>query len=415
VVHLASCATGNSRPSYISRIIFVRLGEDSYRRKPSACARRAAISLIGEAMNKVNIGIIGTGWCGGIRAEACAASPYVSELHIAEIKEERLKEVAQKTRPATATTDYRKLLENKNINSIIISATPETTHYPMARESLLAGKHVFLEKPIALELSEADELISLAREKSLLFTIGYSQRFNPKFAYVKRSIEDGTVGQPVSALVSRHITRNLGNKIGGRIKLSPAAMEATHDIDFILWCFAPRKPIRVYAQQVNKIMRPTHNVPDCVWIVVTLDDGCVFTIGAGWVLPPAYPNFSSTWIEMVGTEGAIMVDDTHRDVSLNTMKRGIEFPISTMPGEKVAHVYAGPMEAETIHFLECVAMGRQPLVTAEHARMVMQVYQAADISAEEGRPVDILPEGLRADWQAGAGDSAASRRAPVIS
>jgi scyllo-inositol 2-dehydrogenase (NAD+) len=192
-------------------------------------------------------------------------------------------------------------------------------------------------------------------------------------------------------------------------------MEATHDIDFILWCFAPRKPIRVYAQQVNKIMKPTHNVPDCVWIVVTLDDGCVFTIGAGWVLPPAYPNFSSTWIEMVGTEGAIMVDDTHRDVSLNTMKRGIEFPISTMPGEKVAHVYAGPMEAETIHFLECVAKGRQPLVTPEQARMVMQVYQAADLSAEEGRPVDILPDGVSSDWQSGAIDRATAGRAPAIS
>src|ERR1700694_1545139 len=361
------------------------------RRKPIGCAQPSTILRRGEAMNKVNVGIIGTGWCGGIRAETCAASPYVSELHIAEIKEERLKEVAQKTKPVTATTDYRTLLENKNINSIIISATPETTHYPMAKESLLAGKRVFLEKPMALELSEADELIALARSKSLLFTIGYSQRFNPKFAYVKRSIEDGTIGQPVSALVSRHITRNLGNKIGGRIKLSPAAMEATHDIDFILWCFAPRKPIRVYAQQVNKIMKPTHNIPDCVWIVVTLDDGCVFTIGAGWVLPPAYPNFSSTWIEMVGTEGAIMVDDSHRDVSVNTMKRGIEFPISTMPGEKVDHVYAGPMEAETIHFLECVVNGQQPLVTPQHARIVMQVYQAADKSAEEGRPVDLLP------------------------
>src|SRR6202011_2313289 len=166
--------------------------------------------------------------------------------------------------------------------------TPETTHFPMAKESLLAGKHVFLEKPMALELSEADELIALARAKSLLFTIGYSQRFNPKFAYVKRSIVDGTIGQPVSALVSRHITRNLGNKISGRIKLSPAAMQ------------------------------PTHGAPDCVWMIVTLDDGSVFTIGAGWVLPPAYPNFSSTWIEMVGSEGAIMVDDSHRDVSINT-------------------------------------------------------------------------------------------------
>ena len=206
---------------------------------------------------------------------------------------------------------------------------------------------------------------------------------------MKRSIADGTIGQPVSALVSRHITRNLGNKIGGRIKLSPAAMEATHDIDFVLWCFEPRKPVRVYAQLVNKIMHPTHGVPDCVWIIVTLDDGSVFTIGAGWVLPPAYPNFSSTWIEMVGSEGAIMVDDSHRDVSLNTLKRGIEFPLSTMPGEKVDHVYAGPMEAETIHFLDCVAHGKQPLVTAEHARMVMQVYQAADQSAEENRPIDI--------------------------
>ena len=340
-------------------------------------------------MKNINIGIIGTGWCGGIRAETCAASPFVNQLHIAEIREDRLREVAAKTHPVTAAVDYRELLANKGIDAIIISATPETTHYPMAKESLEAGKHVFLEKPISLTLEEADELIHLAKSKGLLFTIGYSQRFNPKFAYVKRSIAEGAIGEPISALASRHITRNLGNKIGGRIKLSPAAMEATHDIDFVLWCFEPRKPVRVYCQMVSKIMKPTHNVPDCAWIVVTLDDGSVFTIGAGWVLPPAYPNFASTWIEMVGTEGAIMVDETHRDVYLTTMKRGIEFPISTMPGEKVAHVYAGPMEAETIHFLECVVLGRQPLVTAEQARVVMRVYQAADQSAEEGRPVDL--------------------------
>ena len=343
-------------------------------------------------MKKINIAVIGTGWCGGIRAEACAASPFVNELHIAEIKPDRLQEVAAKTKPATATPDYRTLLQNEAIDAVMISTTPEPTHYPIAKESMLAGKHVFLEKPIALELWEADELIALARSKNLRFTIGYSQRFNPKFALVKRSIDDGTIGQPVSALVSRHITRNLGKKIGGRVKLSPAAMEATHDIDFVLWCLAPRKPVKVYAQEVRKIMGAQYNVPDCVWIIVTMDDGTVFTIGAGWVLPPAYPNFSSTWIEMVGTEGAIMVDDTHRDVYVTTMQKGIQFPISTMPGEKVAHVYAGPMEAETIHFLECIALDREPLVTAEHAKMVMRVYQAADQSAETGQPVELAVE-----------------------
>jgi predicted dehydrogenase len=68
----------------------------------------------------------------------------------------------------------------------------------------------------------------------IIFTIGYSQRFNPKFAYVRKSLHAGTLGKPVAAMVSRHITRGLGNKIGGRIKLSPAAMEATHDLDFVL-------------------------------------------------------------------------------------------------------------------------------------------------------------------------------------
>src|SRR6202022_1819500 len=218
-------------------------------------------------MKQVSIGIIGTGWCGGIRAETCASSPSVSALHLAEIKPERLREVAGKTKPATATADYGVLLQNNNIDAVSISPTPETTHFPMAKASLLAGKHVFLEKPMALELAEADELIDLARSRDLLFTIGYSQRFNPKFAYVKRSIDDGTIGQPISALVSRHVTRNLGKKIGGRIKLSPAAMEATHDIDFVLWCLAPRKPIRVYAQEVNKIIRGQKPVRVCVWIV----------------------------------------------------------------------------------------------------------------------------------------------------
>ena len=340
----------------------------------------------------INVGVIGTGWCGGIRAETCAKSPFVNDLHIAEIKEARLKEVTALANPVTATTDYRLLLENPTIDAVMISTTPEPTHYPIAKESLEAGKHVLLEKPIALELREADELIRLARSKDLVFTIGYSQRFNPKFAYVKRSIEDGTIGDPVSALVSRHITRNLGKKIGGRVKLSPAAMEATHDIDFVLWCLAPRKPVKVYAQEVRKVMGPQYNVPDCVWIVVTMDDGSAFTIGAGWVLPPAYPNFSSTWIEVVGTEGALMVDDTHRDVYVTTMQGGIQFPISTMPGESVGHVYAGPMAAETVHFLECVTLGRQPIVTPEHAKMVMQVYQAADLSAETGHPVEIVVE-----------------------
>jgi scyllo-inositol 2-dehydrogenase (NAD+) len=268
----------------------------------------------------------------------------------------------------------------------------------MAKEFLEAGKHVFLEKPIAVTLEEADELIKLAKQKNLKFTIGYSQRFNPKYAYVRRCIRDGSIGKPVSALVSRHITRGLGKKISGRIKLSPAAMESTHDLDFVLWCLEPAKPVRVYSQVNYGALRMESgssgaDIPDSQWCTVTLDSGLTFVVGGGWSLPPGYPNFSTTWIEMVGTEGAVMVDDTHRDVVLNTMKSGMQLPMSTMPGEAVDHTYAGAMAPETVHFLEAVALDKPVLVTPAHARMVMELYIAADLSAERNLPVDLPLKG----------------------
>lgn len=342
-------------------------------------------------MKPIEVAVIGTGWCGGIRAETLAAHPLVKGLHLAEINAPRLSELAKKTRAKTAVADYKELLKKTDIEAVYISATPETTHYQIARDCLAAGKHVFLEKPIALELSEADELIQISKDKRLKFTIGYSQRFNPKFAYVRQCIRDGTIGKPVSALVSRHITRSLGKKISGRVKLSPAAMESTHDLDFLLWCLEPAKPIRVYSQVNYGVMKEASksDIPDTQWITVTLDSGLTFVVGGGWSLPLGYPNFSTTWIEMVGTEGAVMVDDSHRDVVLNTVKKGMQLPMSTMPGEFVEHTYAGAMAPETVHFLEAVVYDRPVLVTPEHARMVMEVYIAADLSAERNAAIDL--------------------------
>ena len=345
-------------------------------------------------MKPIEVAVVGTGWCGGIRAETLAVHPLVKGLHLAEIREDRLEQMEAKTRPTTATTDYRKLVERKGIDAVYISATPENLHFPMAKEFLEAGKHVFLEKPIAVTLEEADELIRISKSKKLKFSIGYSQRFNPKYAYVRQCIRDGTIGKPVSALVSRHITRSLGKKISGRIKLSPAAMESTHDLDFLLWCLEPAKPVRVYSQVNYGALREQSgsagaDIPDTQWITVTLDSGLTFVVGGGWSLPLGYPNFSTTWIEMVGTEGVVMVDDSHRDVVLNTVKKGMQLPMSTMPGEFVEHTYAGAMAPETVHFLEAVVYDRPVLVTAEHARMVMEVYIAADLSAERNAAVDI--------------------------
>jgi predicted dehydrogenase len=341
------------------------------------------------ANGKINVGIIGTGWIGEIRAKVCAKSALVEDVHVAEIDPAKLARVGEDIRAKTATTDYQELLRRDDIDAIFVCSTPETTHYPITKDCLLARKHILLEKPMGLELKEADEMIRLAKTEGLKFTIGYTQRFNPKYAYVKQSLVNGTLGRPVTALVSRNVSRSIGNKIGGRIRLSPAVMEATHDIDFILWCLEGIKPIRVYSEVVYRVMEKTHGVPDCQWIIVTMEDGTVFTIGAGWALPPGYPHFSSATIEFVATEGALLIDDSHRDVVLNTMDKGMVLPLSTMPGEQVGQVYQGPMEAETIHFLEAVALDRPVLVTPREARQVMEVTLAADLSADRHQPVSL--------------------------
>ncbi len=340
-------------------------------------------------MEALECAVIGTGWCGGIRAETLSLSALCKKLHVCEIRPDRLAEVKALTNPASATLDYQDIVKNDDIRVVYICTTPEHTHYPITRDCLRAGKHVLLEKPIAMELFEADELIQLAKRARVKFTIGYSQRFNTKLAYAKKKIVDGTLGKPVSIMVSRHLSRSLGKKIAGRTRLSPAAMESTHDLDFVFWLLEPAKPVRIYAQGAFGYMQPVNGSFDVMWMTVTMDNGVLVAIGGGWNLPPSYPNYCATWIEITGTEGALFLDDTQRDNWLNTVSDGTRFPMSTMPGEQVDHVFAGQMGPETLHFLEAVIMDRTPMVSPEGARRVMECYLAADLSAERGEPIDI--------------------------
>ena len=127
-------------------------------------------------------------------------------------------------------------------------------------------------------------------------------------------------------------------------------------------------------------MEPVNGSHDVMFTTVTMDNGVVVMIGGGWNLPPSYPNYCSTWIEITGTEGALMLDDTQRDNWLNTDKNGQVFPMSTMPGEWVDHVYAGGMGPETIHFLEACIKNQPVMVTPESAR-------ARDGNLQRRRPI----------------------------
>ena len=158
--------------------------------------------------------------------------------------------------------------------SSIISTTPESNHYPIARDCLKAGKHVLLEKPIALELWEADELITLARRGNLKFTIGYSQRFNTKFAYAKKKITDGTLGkvglragEPAPLAQPRQEDREPREALAGGdgVHARPRLR--------VLAARAREAGARLFAGQLRRHAADQRLATTCMWITVTMDNG----------------------------------------------------------------------------------------------------------------------------------------------
>ena len=175
-------------------------------------------------MNQINLGVIGAGWVGGIRANACAANPLVDELHIAEIDPARAAEIGAQAGAARVTADWTEIIGSPQIDAVIIASTPESQRFPILRAALEEGKHVLIEKPVAPTLEETDEAIALCDARELKLAVGYTRRFAPKYAFINRAIKAGDIGDPVTCLVSRNITREIGAKIKGSSKMSPAAM-----------------------------------------------------------------------------------------------------------------------------------------------------------------------------------------------
>ena len=199
-----------------------------------------------------------------MRAETLSRSALVDKLHICEIRPDRLAEVKALCKPATATPTIRTSSRIRT-SVVYVCTTPEPRTSRSRATAYKAGKHVLLEKPIAMELWEADELITLAKRSDLKFTIGYSQRFNTKIAFAKKKITDGTLGKVVSRDGEPAPSRSLGKKIASRVKLSPVVMESTHDLDFVFWLLEPAKPVRVYSQGGYGYMKPVNGSYDVMW------------------------------------------------------------------------------------------------------------------------------------------------------
>ncbi len=326
-------------------------------------------------------GVIGLGWFGEIHVDTLAGMSGIEVAAVCTRRADRLAEVAERYRIAARYTDYRELLADESVDAVSIT-THMHDHRDIAVAALEAGKHVFLEKPMAPTPEDCDRIIDAARTSRGLFMVGHICRFDPRAALAKEAIDEGRVGR----IFSMHARRNLSAAIGraNLDKISALMGDGIHDADLMLW-LAGAKPVSVYCQEVHP--GPCKH-PDAAWAMIRLDSGAVAVVESIWHLPDTTPYQIDARMEIIGTEGAIYINCGEAGLEIHDSS-GPKMP-DTMYWPRVCGERFGILRAEFRYFANCIIEGRTPdRSTPEESRLVVQLIHAAEESSRTGKVVKI--------------------------
>jgi predicted dehydrogenase len=333
-------------------------------------------------MKKVKYGIIGLGWFGEFHGEALASLPNM-ELHsLCTRTESRLEQLGEKFGVSNLYTDYHEMLADPELEAVSIT-TMWDQHTEPALAALKAGKHVFLEKPMASTVADSQAIVDAANASDAYFMVGHIVRFNPRYAAVKREIAAGKIGK----IVSIYARRNVPVSIGAAVlpKIGPIIGDGVHDTDIMLW-YTGAKIESVYAQTLNVT---GHKYPDIGWTMYRFDSGAIGVCENVWCMPDHKGYFPDERMEIIGTEGGVYLQETYPSLQVVGMD-GSYTPDPTYWPELRPGVRGGALAEELGYFLNCIVDGVPPtIITPEESLAAVQACLAAEHSAEIGVPVQV--------------------------
>jgi predicted dehydrogenase len=253
-------------------------------------------------------------------------------------------------------------------------------HAEPAIAALEAGKHVFLEKPMASSLADCDRILEAAARAPGKFMVGHICRFNPRYAAAKAEIAAGNIGEIVSIYARRNLPCSVTE--GVLDKIGPIIGDAVHDTDLMLWYTG--SSIKSAYAQTHRVRELTH--PDIGWTMYRFDSGAIGVCETVWCLPDKSPFQIDERMEIIGTTGSIQIHDTTPNLQL-VSENGVSFPDTTywpeLHGQR-----AGALRDEWAYFLRCVAEDRDPdVVPPADSKAAVAACLAAERSAETGEVV----------------------------
>ena len=332
-------------------------------------------------MDRIRCGVIGLGWFGEHHVDALQQLPLAEVTAVCTRREQRLQEVAKKYGVPKTYTDYRDLLADDEIDMVTI-VTHIDSHLQPTLDAIRSGKHVFVEKPMADTVEACDQILAELQNYEKAFMVGHICRFDTAYALAKEEIEAGHVGK----ILTMHARRNLAKwiTVTHLPKISALFGDGVHDLDLMLW-YTGAKPISVYAQ--STCTRPELVNDDIGWAMFRLNDGTIAVIENVWCLPENVPFAIDARLEVVGTEGAIYIDNSGGNYTVLT-KKGMSYPQSTY--WPIVHgARRGFLKEEFDYFLKCIANGEQPtIITPQESRDVVDAITRAELSACDNRVVE---------------------------
>ncbi len=190
-------------------------------------------------MKRIGVGIVGTGW-GQLQIESFQRARDMQVLALCDVDEARVRNIAQKYKIEFTCTDYRNLIARKDVDLVSVVVPPDL-HKSIVQAAMDAGKHVLVEKPLALTASDANELLKFARAKGIVHGVDFEMRFLPALAYCKELIEEDYLGQLLRVDVTmgmEHPWGEHGNWALEDARGGGVLMElGSHFIDTLLWWF----------------------------------------------------------------------------------------------------------------------------------------------------------------------------------
>ncbi len=325
---------------------------------------------------KLKVAVVGCGYWGPNLVRNFRALRDCEVKWVCDLDENRLAHMKDLYQEVETTTEFENITRNGEVDAIVI-ATPVNAHYRLGLQSLMAGKHTFIEKPMASSVAECQELVELAEKQGVTLMVGHTFIYSAPVRKIKEIIDSGEIGE-IYYISSRRLNLGLFQKdINVTWDLAP------HCISIILYLLG-QVPLSVNCQGKAHI---NPDIEDVTNMTIDFPNGGIATIQSSWLDPNKIREMT-----IVGSKKMIVYDDTEPLEKIKIYDKHVEIPphYDTFGDFRYSYHYGDmsapyikqyePLKLETQHFIDCIREKSEPETSGLNGLRVLQILEAASES-----------------------------------